>query len=261
MKYVILLDYDGTLTPIVKTPELAKLSPKRRKFLKALSKFRHITVCIVSGRALLDVKDKVKVKGIHYIGNHGFEMERPSKKYIHPQARKFMPLAKKLVAKLNSALKSLPGILVENKIYSISIHYRLARAQTAKSAQKITQRILSPYLKSKSIKVTHGKKVIEIRPPVNWHKGKAVLWILKELNLKNYLPIYIGDDKTDEDAFKVLNKKGMSIRVGKRIKTAALHTLPNVTAVYKFLHLLQNMIDFSPNHAKMFLNKNLKDLK
>ena len=251
MKYIILLDYDGTLTPIVKKPHLAKLTTARRRFLKKLARHKKIVLGIVSGRSLVDVKSKVKVPGIYYSGNHGFEIEGPKLKHLHPQAQKIKPLLKKIARQLKAKLKKVKGIIVENKGLSLSVHYRLASKTGEAKARQLLLKTLQPYLKRNQIKLTRGKKVFEIRPPFNWHKGKAVLWILKTLKIKNAIPFYLGDDETDEDAFLALKNQGITIRVGKRRGSAAKFTFNNVDQVYLFLYFIEKVIEFSPSYAKI----------
>ncbi|MBU0686548.1 MAG: trehalose-phosphatase [Candidatus Margulisbacteria bacterium] len=250
MKYILLLDYDGTLTPIVKTPELAKLSSANRRHLKKLAETKDLTVCIVSGRALKDIKNKVKIPDIYYIGNHGFEMEGPQGKMIQSQAKKYLPLMSKIKKDLKPLLK-IKGVIVEDKKFTLSVHYRLASPSGARKIKALTEKYLKPYAKAKRIRVTYGKKVIEIRPPIKWDKGKAVLWILNALKIKDAIPIYIGDDVTDEDAFRVLKKIGVAVRVGRAKKSCADYFLREVGEVYKLLHFIQNVIESSPSCVKM----------
>lgn len=257
MKYIILLDYDGTLTEIVKKPSLAKLTSARRYFLKQLARHKKIIIGIVSGRSLKDVKSKVKVPGIYYIGNHGFEMEGPKLKRLHPKAKKFKPLLKKIARQLNCQLKQIKGIMVEDKGLTLSVHYRLAKKTAEKNARQILFKVLQKYLRAKQVKLTFGKKVFEIRPPLSWHKGKAVTWILKSLKIGKAIPFYFGDDETDEDAFRALKKKGITIRVGKRRGTAAQYLFKNVDQVYNFLYFIEKVIEFSPGYAK--INQILKN--
>lgn len=234
----LFLDYDGTLTPIVNNPRRASLSSGRRRILKKLAAGRDIELAIVSGRSLKDVKAKVKIPGIHYVGNHGFEID----KWTHPQAR----LAKESIAKIIKALKKktskIKGIIFEDKGYTASIHYRMVPAKLHGQKMKSDLDILfevfkettHPFVIHKKIQVTYGKKVFEIRPPVLWNKGDAI----KKLLSKNNFPIYIGDDVTDEDAFKAIGKDGLAICVGERKNTAAELSLPSIDAVYEFLKSL-----------------------
>jgi len=243
MKYLLFLDYDGTLTPIVKKPSLAILSKSRRSILRKISRAKHILVAIISGRSLADVKKKVGIPHLIYAGNHGFEIQGPGIKLVHPAAQKTKPLLKKIKPELAQALKGIKGIIIEDKVLSLSVHYRQVSAKSAQKVNRIFNQVVKPYLKKRKIKVTQGKKVFEVRPPVNWNKGYAVLWLLKELTKKiKATPIYIGDDLTDEDAFYALRKKGLTIRVGEKSKTFAKQWLRDVDEVYNFLGIIAKKI-------------------
>ncbi|OGC25707.1 trehalose-phosphatase [candidate division WOR-1 bacterium RIFOXYB2_FULL_42_35] len=234
MKYLLLLDYDGTLTPIVSRPELATLTPERRKLLKQLANNKNFKIALVSGRTLSSLKAIVKIPGLIYIGNHGFEINFKNKLIVQPEAAKAIPTLKLILKKLKEELRPIIGVIVEDKKYTLSFHFRSVEAKMVPKVKKIFWQVVKPYLKK--IRVTKGKKVFEVRPPLDWHKGQAVLWLLKQLK-GGYLPIYIGDDVTDEDAFKAIKQ---SYRVGRKKKSYARHTLRNVTEVYRFLGTLVN---------------------
>ena len=236
MKHILFLDYDGTLTPIVKKPPLAVLSKARRTILKKIAKTTHITIAIISGRMLSDLKRRVGISGIYYAGNHGFEIQGPKIKIVHPKARLAKPILREIKAELKKRLKDIKGIIVEDKILTLSLHYRMARPKNFRRIKKIFSEIVRPYQRTEKIRVTRGKKVLEIRPDIEWNKGRAVLWLLKKLGKgSKVLPIYIGDDRTDEDAFLALKNLGLTIRVGKSKKTHAQHCVKNVNEVYMFL--------------------------
>lgn len=232
MKLLLLLDYDGTLTPIVNRPELAKLSSYRRGILRRLSRSSKIKMAVISGRRLSDVKKLVGISRIIYVGNHGFEIEVRGKSFVFPAARRFIPVLKRIKAELARKVK-VKGVLIEDKEFTLSIHYRLV----AKRDLTLIRRLFKEVMKSwkKKVRITQGNKVIEIRPPFDWDKGHAVKWIISRLRLKSHLPVYIGDDRTDEDAFRVLKKRGITILAGEETKTAADYCLGNVDKVYQFL--------------------------
>ncbi len=239
MKLLLFLDYDGTLTPIVAKPHLAKLTGSRRAFLKKISKNPDIILTVVSGRQLSDLKKLVGLSGIYYAGNHGFEMIGPGTKSIHPKAKAALPALRKIKAELKEQLKGIRGIIVEDKTLTLSLHYRLVKPSQAKNVGRIFNRIVKPYIKNRKIRITSGKKVFEVRPYVKWDKGLAVLWFLNKLGKgKQTLPVYIGDDTTDEDAFKALKERGLTVRVGEQRSSAAKHFVKNVDQVYKLLRLL-----------------------
>jgi len=212
----LFLDYDGTLTPIVATPDLAVLSDETRHVVQQAC-LKH-KVSIVSGRATDDVRRKVKIEGIFYAGSHGFEINAPDGHIeINAEAQAIRPLIDEAHQKLSQRLKDVSGALVEHVKYTISTHYRLVSDEDFPKIEQAVDQILMEY---PSLRKTHGKKVFEIRPQIDWDKGKAVEWILKVLQFdpqKNVV-IYIGDDTTDEDAFAVLEGKGFGILVAQELR-------------------------------------------
>lgn len=235
MRYLLLLDYDGTLTPIKKHPKLARLSPKRKIFLRKLANHPRIKIAIISGRKLVDIKKIIEIPRIIYVGNHGFEIEAYGKHKIHPAAKRFIPLLKRIKAILANKVK-VKGVWIEDKGLTLSLHFRQVSQNRLKRLYKLFYETIDPW--QKKIKITKDKKVFEIRPPFDWDKGKAVKWIINKLPLKNYFPIYIGDDQTDEDAFRGIKGKGASLKVGMGGKTMADSRLRNVAQVYQFLSSL-----------------------
>jgi len=210
---LIFLDYDGTLTPIVATPDLAIISDDMKETVQKLTE--QYKVSIVSGRATDDVRKKVKIDGIFYAGSHGFEIVSPdgSVKY-NDEAQKIRPMIDEVHAKLSEKVKNIKGALVEHVKYTISSHYRLVSDEDFPKVKQAVEETLEAY---PDLRKTEGKKVFEIRPKIDWHKGKAVDWILKVLEFQEdkHVPIYIGDDTTDEDAFRALKGKGFGILVAK----------------------------------------------
>ncbi|MCR4337240.1 MAG: trehalose-phosphatase [Candidatus Omnitrophica bacterium] len=234
---LLLLDFDGTLTPIAETPAHAILSQKTRGLLKKLAARRDITLGVISGRGLKDVQAKVGIKNIIYAGNHGFEIRGPGIRFdrINRSQKKVMQeIHKKLVQKFSD----IPEIFLEDKGITLSLHYRRVPVKMRPRVSRIFHQICNPYLQENKIKIGRGKKVFEVRPPVDWGKGRAVEWLLKRSRNKKVWPIYIGDDQTDEDAFEVLRGQGLSVVVGKRAKSCAQYHLKNPAEVTKFLQRL-----------------------
>jgi trehalose-phosphatase len=236
---ILFLDYDGTIVPIVKRPELAKLHPMRRKLLERIS--RKIPVAIVSGRSLYDLEKLVKVKGIYLIGNHGLEILFKRGIWVHPYAIRMKKYIGKTLKRIEDRLKNIRGVIVENKGLSGSIHYRLLNPDKKGTLKSIIEEEIS---KSKGkLKMKKGKKVFEIRLNLNWNKGDGLKKLLSLLNLKSEaLKIYIGDDETDEDAFRVFERGDLTILVGKKRSSFAKFRLKNVREVWIFLkELLKKM--------------------
>lgn len=216
---VLFFDYDGTLTPIVAHPSKARLSQELRERLKKLSRLPGVWVALVSGRALQDLKQTVSVAGLFYVGNHGLEVQGPGLRHVNPAARKSRPVLRRIKQFLQKGLRPLPGAWVEDKGLTLSVHYRQVKPEDHSRVERLVYEIAAPFLLKRQIRVTTGKMVCEVRPPVHWTKGTVVAWLLaRESALskgQKLLPLYAGDDLTDEDAFKALQGRGITIAVGR----------------------------------------------
>lgn len=249
---MLFLDYDGTLTPIVETPNQAIIPSETKDLLEQLSRKPKCKLAIISGRALKDIKNIVGIKNIIYAGNHGLEIEGPKIKFAIPVSPDYRAILKKIKKSLNIKISSISGAFIEDKGLSLSLHYRLTDKKDIPLLKGIFSKVVSPYLgRNKSqepqpnlvswdnIRIKSGKMVLEIGPAVKWDKGKVVLWLSAKqkavLNRKSIIPIYIGDDRTDEDAFKAIKNKGLSIFVGKPKHSQSNYYLKNTREVVEFL--------------------------
>lgn len=236
---ILFLDYDGTLVPIKKKPELARLHPLRRKLLEKISK--KVPVSIVSGRSLSEIKKLVKLKGISLIGNHGYEILFNEKIWIHPEATKLKRILGKTLRKIMERSKNLKGVLIEDKGLSGSVHFRLLKPGLEETIKKTVEEEVQKT--DGKVEIRKGKKVLEIRPNIDWDKGKGVEKLISLLNLKDeFLKIYIGDDETDEDVFRVLKESDISILVGKKRGSIAKFRLKNVEEVWLFIKKLPKIL-------------------
>lgn len=235
----IFLDFDGTLAPIVAIPEKAVLPSGMRELLERMSGKPGLVLAFISGRTLKDIKNKIGLKNVIYSGNHGLEMEGPNIKF-----ESFIPLRYKTIIRqikndLERKVSFVKGALVEDKGLSLSLHYRLVERKEVPLLKSIFHETVTPYLISNKIKIKPGKMVLEVRPPVQWDKGRIVLWLFARQVFasakEDTLPVYIGDDTSDEDAFKVLKNKGLTIFVGKPKKSYAEYYLRNPAEVGDFL--------------------------
>jgi trehalose 6-phosphate phosphatase len=196
---LLFLDFDGTLAPIVQEPMLAVLPAATRQVLDELVAHATITIAIVSGRSLGDVKGRVGMPDLIYAGNHGLEIEGRSLSFEHPQAAVLKGAVREITERIAAHAASLEGIEIESKGFTSSIHYRRAARSAQIHLDALLRDIVAP--SDPNIEVREGKMVHEIRPRVDWDKGKAVAWIRKQLGQPEALPIVVGDDATDEDAF------------------------------------------------------------
>lgn len=218
-KILLMLDYDGTVVPIAKTTDKAVLTDSLRAFYSNLSRRPCVRLAFISGRSLPEIKKMVGIKGIFYAGNHGLEIEGPGTRYVHKKALRLAEELRALFLVLAKALCGFKGVLVEDKSLSISVHFRLAdHADEKDIAEEIGAAV-----DRKLFRIFHGKKVLEIRPAAKWNKGNAVKLISEKS--KGYYPVYIGDDRTDEDAFWALKNKGLTVFVGQQKKSAAKYYL------------------------------------
>lgn len=242
--YVLLLsDYDGTLTPIVEKPELANLNPRTRALLQKLAHHHNFAVGIVSGRALSDLKGRVDLEGITYGGNHGLEIEGPGLSLVNPLAQEMKPLLRLLHLALLQAFSAVKGVLVENKGLTLSVHYRQVEESQSQAVKSALESVVASTSAGGKVRTTMGKKVYEVRPAVDWDKGKAIelLWQKHSRGGKRKsLPIYLGDDLTDEDGFRAVARLGgISIFVGdEATQSQASYFLRSPSEVEKLLELL-----------------------
>lgn len=216
---LLLFDFDGTLTPIVERPEKARFAAGIKDKLAGLARRPGVTVGVVSGRALAGLKSMVGIEGIYYAGNHGLEIEGPGLSWVSPEAEAARPMMKDLAARLASALQGTAGVFVEDKGLGVGVHYRLVAPGKEAVVRETFRRLTAPLADAGKAKIISGKKVIEVRPPVNWHKGKAVEAIRREImrlmRLDGIMTVYLGDDQTDEDGFKAVGgREGWGVYVG-----------------------------------------------
>lgn len=239
---LLLFDFDGTLTPIVGEPKKARLSRSVKRYIKKLSRNRRITIGIISGRGLRDIMRLVGVRGIYYAGNHGLEIKGRGSLFVHPSYKKYIPYMKDIAAMLGRGISGIKGAILEYKRLSVSLHYRLVPARSIPRLKSIFKKISAPYIKSGKIRMTTGKKVLELRPPVSWDKGKAVGMIGKMAGKNNAVKVFVGDDITDEDAFKMLKKNDFSIRVVRKSGSVAQYFLKNPGEVRRLLMKITKVV-------------------
>ncbi len=236
---LLLLDFDGTLSHLVDDPDDACLHEDIKKTLRELAQCS-LYLGVVTGRSIQDIRKRIRLKNILYSGDHGFEIKGKEVSFQFPLPSDYKKAIQEILIQIRKQLLTIPGVILQQKKYSTSIHYRMVDSSNLTSFKKKVKGILKPYIKSRRLKLFTGKKVYEIKPPVDWDKGKAIEKIAEELKSRNLLldhkPVYIGDDVTDEDAFRSVNKLGgVSIRVGKTKKSKAKFYLKNIQDVLNFL--------------------------
>lgn len=233
----LFLDYDGTLTPLRKTPGRAIPSRRLLRLLIQLMSLDGTMLAIVTGRSLADIKSLVRTKGLLFAANHGFEIETEHGKWRHPRIGRLARTFSRIEALLQKRIGTIPGVLVQNKQGTMTIHYRNVAPSNVEEVRKIVEDCVHPF--RKSVRITGGKKVMEVRPRVSWNKGHAIRWILKKLGSPhNAMIVCCGDDITDEDAFRLLPSSAVTIRVGHVRDSKARYYVRSVSEVHRFLRSL-----------------------
>jgi len=253
---LLFADYDGTLTPIVDRPEDAVLPDEAKKMLRALSILPGFTLGVISGRSLDDIMERVGLIGVVYAGNHGLEIKELSGiLYVDPEAKKVRPVIERICKELKGKLGRIKGALVENKGLSLSVHYRLVDEGSLTKVRAVFDEAVKEAEETGCVRVTHGKKVFELRPAVDIDKGKAVRMLI-DSHIKRsaagngkFVPIYIGDDRTDEDVFQAIEEYGMGISIfvgAPRTRSAARYYLNSTDEVLEFLKKLYRQMQKEP---------------
>lgn len=241
----IFLDFDGTLTPIVQTPHQAVLPEAMRELLKELSYIPDIKLAFISGRSLEDIKSKIRLPGAIYSGNHGLEIRGPQINFRSAVAAEYKKTLKQIRRELREKIAPVRGAFVEDKGLSLALHYRLVNKKQVHLVKTIFHETVIHYTVKNKIKIKTGKEVFEVRPPLEWDKGKVVLWLLARQIFTSdkgrTLPIYLGDDTTDEDAFKTLKNKGLTVYVGRSRESQAEYYLKNSHEVAQFLRKIREI--------------------
>ncbi|KAJ1377548.1 Trehalose-phosphatase [Sesbania bispinosa] len=257
-RIVVFLDYDGTLSPIVNDPDRAFMSEEMRAAVREVATY--FPTAIISGRSRDKVKDFVKLDNLYYAGSHGMDIMAPSmpvrssdgkhfdialqtngNEVLFQPAKKFLPAIREILRGLENGVKEIQGAKVEDNGFCISVHFRQVHE---KDYNVLEEKVKSVLEKNPQFCLTEGKKVMEIRPSIEWNKGNAVEYFLDTLGLSssnNILPVYIGDDRTDEDAFKAIQSRGQGypiIVTSVPRETNALYSLRDPSEVLVFLSQL-----------------------
>lgn len=204
------LDFDGTLAPLAPRPELAAMPARTRSLISALCGDGRVQIAVLSGRGLADLKAKVNVAGVHYAANHGLEIDSPLERWDHPTAAVLAADIKAVGRRLKEDLAGFRGVLVEDKGMTLSVHYRLAAPRHHAPVRARVAVALRPA--EGRLRLSRGHMVWEVRPRVPWNKGHALLDLAARLPRPHALA-FIGDDRTDEEGFKTLGDRCLSVRV------------------------------------------------
>jgi trehalose 6-phosphate phosphatase len=238
-RVALFLDFDGTLAPIQADPANAQLSQEARDVLRRIAQQDFVFTTVISGRAVEDLYTRIRLDGIVYAGNHGLEIFGRGLRFVEPAADARRDQMQRLSEALADDLQAVPGVIVEDKGLSASIHYRGAAEADVPAIEDAVRYAVAAA--GAWFRTQPGSKSIEIVPRTGWHKGAAVQWINRHLGENGLLPIYLGDDYSDEDAFAVLGD-GVTVKVNGAIATCARYRVPDPDAVYQFLLWLESRV-------------------
>ena len=241
-KVLLLFDYDGTLTPIVEQPSAAVLSPAVKRRLAGLAAVDKFLVGVVTGRSLSDISARVGIPALIYAGNHGLEIQGPGLDFVHEAAVELASVQKPIAVRLKEEMTGLPGVIIEPKGLSLSVHYRMTPDSLVEQVEDAFASVVAPFVESGSVRTTTGKKILEVRPNVNWDKGEAIAKLQKSFPEATQT-LFFGDDLTDEDGFRVVQDSGgVAVFVGPaRQPTVAWHRVDSPEDVGKVLELLSEI--------------------
>ncbi|GAV66219.1 Trehalose_PPase domain-containing protein [Cephalotus follicularis] len=269
-KLAVFLDYDGTLSQIVDDPDRAFMTVEMRAAVREVSKY--FPTSIISGRSREKVKDFVELSSVYYAGSHGMDIIAPPRpvkssdgKYhivpvdkkenevIFQPAKKFLPAIQEIFTALEEKIRKIEGARVEDNRFCISVHFRQVREEDYGILEEKVKSVVEKY---SGFRLSEGKKVMEIRPSIEWDKGHALEYLLDTLGFSSandVIPLYIGDDRTDEDAFKVIQRRGQGypIIVSSVPKdTNASYSLRDPSEVLTFLLRLARWRKSSPSSSR-----------
>lgn len=239
-KPAIFLDFDGVLAPIVAHASDAQPAPGATEAVAALAS--RFPVAVVSGRDRADIESLLVVEGVYYAGSHGFDISGPDG-FREVKGERFRPDLHRAAAQMRDEVDHLAGVWVEEKRFAVAIHYREGAEEVAAEVQDAADRVASDF---DELRISGGKKIVEIRPDIDWNKGRAVSWLIEVLDVGGaaWRPLYIGDDETDEDVFAAFaDGSGVGIVVGTDHRpTLAEYSLRDVGEVVRFLEALADRI-------------------
>ncbi len=228
-------DFDGTIALLVSHADDARLSIPTRAVLQRLVAQPGVVVALISGRSITDLQQKVALDGVLYAGNHGLEMASyDGSTVMAPAAEATVTVLRQLLVKLVTALASIPGVWIEDKGLSASVHYRMAAEDSHAEVEELVRAAVQEVT---SLMLRPAKRIWEIRPAIPWDKGTALRWFMNRCQVDSSATAFMGDDVTDLDAFRELpdgwtfvvgNESGPAARVG-------LHDPSDTTALLEWM--------------------------
>lgn len=232
-RLLVTLDFDGTLAALAETPDQARLEPEYRAALKALCASPGVGLFILSGRALRPLRRLVGLRGLYYGGNHGAELAGPGLAWRDDKALAARRELADLAADLRERFPAGTGVLVEDKQFSVSVHYRNIRPPYRRGFLARMGRLTC---RRGPLRWKRGHKVFEALPAGAAHKGDALALLARRLRAASCLAV--GDDLTDEDMFRAVGRGGIAVRVGCRAGSAADYFLRSQGEVLRLLEFV-----------------------
>lgn len=231
---VVGLDFDMTLAPMASDPDAGSILPANEHAVSALARRSDTIVAVISGRALDDLRPRVGLEDVVYVGNHGLEVERAGNRSLRREVEPFLQAVSRACSAIEERVGDVPGCDVERKGPTASVHYRRTPSDHKRTVRAATAAVVAEV---EGVRLVTGKQVVEIRPEVDWDKGSAMQELAGDAP-ENWRAVYVGDDATDEDVFRILGPADVGVRVGECGDTSAVATLPEPASVASFLEWL-----------------------
>jgi len=234
---VLLLDFDGTLAEFNPDPAAPELTPERWELLSTIGRSPGVSLGIVSGRRLDDLRARTRLPDhVYHAGLHGLEIEIDGQRTTHPDLAAAEARVEGLAARLGRLLDEFPGVVIEDKGASVAVHTRPLPVDMYDRIFARADVLAVPWIAEGHVRRLEGSAVVEYLPNISGHKGEATRWILasvEERLARRAWVAYLGDDITDEDAFRAIGF-GIGVLVGLR-PTAATYKLDGIADVDRFL--------------------------
>ncbi len=231
-RVLFLLDFDGTLAPLARSHREVSLPGEIRSLLASFRGRQRAGVAILSGRLLSELRSLVALPALYYCGNHGLEIEGPGVSFRHVEAASMRSVVQRLAGRLERDLERFPGVVLENKGLTLTVHYRRVPRASLPSLRRLRAR-LQIEASDLPVRWRSGHEVWDVLPEVPWHKGAASLYLMRRFGRS--FPIALGDDTTDEDLFAAVRGRGLGIRVGRVEVSQADYYLGAQPQVARFL--------------------------
>jgi trehalose 6-phosphate phosphatase len=235
--FVLLLDFDGTLAEFNPDPAAPELTPERWELLSRISREPGVSLGIVSGRRLDDLRARTRLPNhVFHAGLHGLEIEIDGERITHPDLAAAEARVEGLAACLRKLHDEFPDVFIEDKGASVAVHTRRLPHDHYERVFARADVLAVPWIAAQHVRRLEGNAVVEYLPNISGHKGEATTWITRKVEhqySRRAWVAYIGDDITDEDAFRAI-ECGIGVLVGLR-PTAATYKLDGIADVDRFL--------------------------